>query len=142
MKQRGRKSANAAAVAAARWDSRPVAPDDLSDEEKVLWTDIVATKSADWFDAGSLPLLRELVKLDTDVRLLGSKVESFEPEWLNDKEGLARYEKLISMRDRVQNRMVNIATKLRLTQQARFQPVTAATRSRGRPAAKPWEDAG
>ena len=139
MKQRGRKSAAAAAVAAEIWDKRPAPPDDLTDSEKELWRSICATKSNDWFDAGSLPLLREYVRLNTDVEILNGRIDQFEPEHISDSEGIRIYEKLIGMRDKVHARLVQYAMKMRLTQQARYHPEVAATRSRAKAQQKPWE---
>ena len=53
-----RASAEERAASFYRSGPVPVPPKAMSAEAKAIWRKIVATKPVDWFDAGSLPLLR------------------------------------------------------------------------------------
>lgn len=129
MKQRGRKSDASLSVVKMGDHARISAPDDLNDEEKTRFNQIVGSKSADFFDAGTEPLLVEYVRLITQVNLVSLQVSDFDEAWFSTDEGVRRYKNLTDIRDKAQGRMNALARSLRLTNQSRFQPVTAAARS-------------
>jgi hypothetical protein len=55
-------------------------------------------------------------------------------------DGIQRYDMLLRMADRERAAMVNLATKMRLTQQARYRADKAASAAdRGKTVRKPWE---
>ena len=108
---------------------RPAAPDDLLPHERELWDRITATKTVEWFDAGIIPLLSEYCRLKTSIDLLAEQIEDFDPKWFQDAEGVGRYKKLTDIRDKAQGRMIALARSMRLTNQSRYQPVTAGSRS-------------
>lgn len=142
MKQRGKKSAAALSVVSELIDKRLQPPDELSPSESELWLRVVATKPDDWWDAASVPLLKEYCRLHSSAEDVAGQLKSFETEWLSGDDGLKRYERLISIRDKIQARMTQLAMKMRLTQQSRYDAQKAHSRSRPRTAAKPWENAG
>jgi hypothetical protein len=130
MKQRGKKSAESKlSVVSVTGSSRVSPPDDLTTEERAMWSDITATKAPEFFDSGSALLLAELCRLKTSVDLVAQQIKDFDPDWLVTDEGLKRYKVLADIRDKAQGRMNMLARSLRLTNQSRYQPVTAATRS-------------
>lgn len=138
MKQRGRKSANAAVVTELP-GSRPRAPSDLTEFQQRTWETIVATKSSDWFTADSHDLLRAYCKHVSTAAVLDQQIDEFRPDWIVDEDGLKRYERLLVMRER-QTKVINaLARSMRLTQQARWQPSTAAVKSNNGGGLKPWE---
>ena len=141
MKQHGRQSAAASVVAAERWENRAPPPAELTEAQAALWRDILSTKSSDYFDAGTVPLLRDYVILNFDVLEVNSQMAAFETAWLATDDGLKRYSQLVSLRDKMHNRMVKIATSLRITNQARYHPTTAGNREKKPGAQKPWEGA-
>lgn len=105
----------------------PSTPRGLSRRQRTLWRTIAASKPAEWWDGGSLPLLAQLVAhletleaLRDQFALLGD---------LADPRTLARLDQLSRVRDRESKAMSSLATKLRLTVQARYMPVTAARRA-------------
>ena len=140
MKQKGRKSAAKMSVVTPLTVQRPKPPDDLLPHERELWEKITATKTVEWFDAGIIPLLAEYCRLKTSIDLMAEQIEDFDPEWFNGEDGIKRYKMLSDIRDKAQGRMVSLARSMRLTNQSRFQPLTASTRTSTKKAgARIWE---
>jgi hypothetical protein len=115
---------------------RPDAPKPtagLSLPERRLWNEIVQSKPADWFDAGTLPLLREYVRAAVMCEQLDALLTPL-------PEDVKELRRLLGMRDMESKRLMSTATKLRLTQQARYRPETAARRADQPPAGapRPW----
>ncbi len=122
-----RKSAAELATAAAvDIGALPEPPADFDEQEAALWHSIVATKPADWWDAANLPMLRALVKHETAARLIDEEMGRFEPKWLRSDEGVGRYKALTSMRVQHTQRVESLMTKMRLTQQSRYDVQKAA----------------
>jgi hypothetical protein len=106
----------------------PPAPDVLSERQAELWRQITRSKPADWWDAGSLPVLRALVcHIDTCelVQLHFAAVGS-----PGDPDALDRLERLARLRERESKSVASLSTKLRLTQQSRYTPLSARTAER------------
>jgi hypothetical protein len=144
MQQPGRKSAASLSVVAGSIDGRPQAPDDLTPAQKIVWDRTVANEAADVFKTAALQqLLKEYCRHVTSAALLTEKIDSFDSQWLDTDEGLDRYTKLVRTRDCETKALADKATKLRLTNQARYTPQAAATAAKkvgGE--AKPWQRAG
>jgi hypothetical protein len=67
-------------------------------------------------------------------------IDTFQAEWLKNAEGAKRYYSLMKMRDLETRGAASAATKLRLTNQARYTPQAASTASRNAAKGlKPWE---
>lgn len=140
MKQKGRKSTAELSVIKSDVRQRLPAPDCLLPEEREAWDRITATKAADFFDDGNAQLLVEFCRLTTSLELVAGQIEEFNPEWFLSDDGLKRYKTLSDIRDKEQGRMNALARALRLTNQSRFQPSTAATRSsKTGDKPKPWQ---
>lgn len=73
-------------------------------------------------------------------RLLTMQIEDFQMEWLKSDEGLKRYDKLLTMREREVRSASSLATRLRITRQATADPKTVgrANNNLARDK-KPWE---
>ena len=141
MKQRGRKSASELSVAAPVQNiPRLPPPPELPEYEAHLWTSIVNTKPADWFQADSLPLLVSYCKHISQAHTLDRQIADFDPEWLKKDEGLKRYKVLTDMRERESRAQTALARSMRLTQQARVEPKTAGRASNKTQDKAPWED--
>ena len=56
--------------------------------------------------------------------LLTTQIEEFELEWLARDDGLKRYDKLLTMREREVRSASSLATRLRITRQATADPKT------------------
>ena len=138
MKQKGRKSTASLSVIAAVGLTRPDAPDDLNDAEKALWRRITATKSADYFDEGTLSLLAEYCRNKSTLDLLASSISDYDPTWLLTDDGVARYKSLVDLRDKVQGRTVTLARSMRLTNQSRYHPSVAASKASNKSNDRLW----
>jgi hypothetical protein len=73
-------------------------------------------------------LLVQLCNHIVQARRIAELISSFEPEWMADPEGLARYDKLTAMAARESGVIASLSTKMLLTPQSRCQPGRAATR--------------
>ena len=129
MAQRGRKSAAGLSIIASVTMQRPAPPDDLTEKERELWLAITNSKSVDYFDAGTEVLLTEYCRLKTTIEVMAVQINLFDPEWLASDDGVKRYRALTNIRDQAQGRLGTLARSLRLTNQSRFQPTSAAVRS-------------
>lgn len=140
MAQRGRKSAASLAIVASLNDVRPEPPPELTGAQAAEWRAVTAALPAGWFRREQYGLLAAYCQHASAARLLAMMIDSFQAPWLADPDGLARYDKLLAMRERETKSMASLATKMRLTQQARYMPNAAAratANSRTSPA--PWE---
>jgi hypothetical protein len=120
MRQRGRKSA-ASLVVITGGPSRLVPPDDLSDEEKALFLDLVNACSPRHFVESDKPLLISFVQATLMARGSAGKGAVLISTW----------EKAV----RIQ---ATLATRLRLAPQARLDPKTVG-RFQQSSGPKPWE---
>lgn len=140
MRQKGRKSAAQLSVVANNLDLRPAPPEDLFPHEAEMWTEIVTSRAHDFFDVATQPLLKEYVRLQTQVDMMAEEIDSFEAPWLKTEDGVKRFRNLATIRDQAQGRMIALARTMRLTQQARYVPDKANNRPRGgKEQPKPWE---
>lgn len=144
MATRGRKSAASLSVVAGSIDGRPQPPADLTEYQRGLWQRTVAAEPLEQFRTAALQqLLKEYCRHAEAANILAGQIEAFDPEWLTDDDGLKRYDRLLSMRDRETKAVADKATKLRLTNQSRYTPQAAATAAKRSAApTKPWEMTG
>ena len=135
MLQRGRKSAESLSLVRVGVGERPEPPARLSAPERDIWREITAGKPADWFGADNLPLLEHYCAAILASRQIAERLRATSTECLDD------YERLISLATKVGGQLATLATKMRLTQQSRYNEKTASTAAnRGAAAArKPWE---
>lgn len=104
-------------------------PGELSPAEAKLWTQVVESKPADWFGADSWPVLREYVRAAVMCDHLATVIAGASRDQLK---------RALDMRDRESRRAVSLATKLRLTQQSKYDPRGAATADRRAGGKRPW----
>lgn len=140
MRQRGKTSAAALAVAAPSIERRLDAPVHLSDAERSVWLEMVNDQPANAFTATHVPVLEMYCRHVVRSRVLAAEIEAFDSAWLADKDGLDRYEKLLKMAERESRAANALARSLRITRQSVIDPKTAgrAAAKVGR-ARKPWE---
>lgn len=136
-RQPGRTSAASLEVVTELQNYRPAAPDHLSDEEKDLWRRVMNSKPPGWWDAGSIPLLKAFVKLNTSVDLIQERIEAVD---IDAEDGIGAYNTLTRIRDRDIARASQLATRMRLTQQARFDAQKASVHAKKSPSRKSWEE--
>lgn len=99
---------------------------------------------ADWFDDAMGPLLASYCVHVVQARVVDELTRRFDPEWATDDDGLERLGKLHAMRERQTKLQMSVATKLRLTPQARTAPDKAGgryTKGGVGNTRKPWQDA-
>jgi hypothetical protein len=124
-------------------DDRPDPPAALNTRERAIWADYVAAMPAGWFSPETRPLLEALCRARKQYQDVNQAFAAFEDEVPEDGERFQRYQALTRLRTTLVTQMANLATKLRLTSQARYDPESAfaaVRRQRERPALKPWQD--
>lgn len=135
-----RKSAAALTVVVGKIDGRPRPPSDLTDAQREVWERTVANEAATFFSTAALQqLLKEYCRHVVSAAKLAKMIETVEQESQFDEESIKAYDRLLVMRDRETKALGDKATKLRLTNQARYTPQAAATASKKTAERKPWE---
>ena len=139
MKQRGRKSLESVATVTPMPLRMVQPPEDLSAEECSVWARVAATKPSEWWDAGSVPLLAQYCRAVVQSELVAGLVASTGKAMLTDPDELGRYKELRKIQAALSGEMTSLATKMRLTQQSRYNAKNSDTAARkaGGPA-KPW----
>lgn len=138
MRQRGRKSTAQLSVIAGTIDGRPKPPSSLSKEQAEVWDRVVGSEVQDFFKTAALKELlaaycRHVVRamwLETEIAAAmgpGSELD------------LEDVDRLMKMAERETRATLSIATKLRLTNQARYTPQAAATKARNAGERKVWQ---
>jgi hypothetical protein len=136
----------------------PPPPPELDQQEQEIWRGIVEELPGDWFAPESRPLLKELCRhiryandLDWElatVRAALAKLDSGSASInarLRDVARLQRhYHSLLRAHGYQSERIGNLATKLRLTNQSKIVVSTAAKKAKDMPPSGPlpWEDWG
>lgn len=133
-----RKSLAAVATLPVKRDLRPEPPEHLTPAQADLWRTITEAKSADWFAVEALPLLEAYVRAIEQHRRISDAVDAFSGD-LSDPDMIKALNKLHAMQERQANLIQSLATKMRLTQQSRWQPSTAAVKSEAK-GSRPWEN--
>ena len=104
-----------------------------------MWVQCVDDQPAEAFTAVHEPLLELYCRHVVNSRVIAEEVAQFDRAWLADKDGLARYDRLLAMAEREGRAASSLATRLRITRQA-LHKVTAARMVMNMPREpKPWE---
>jgi hypothetical protein len=134
MKSRGRKSAEAQALALLAQPveqiQRPDAGYDLSDEATAEWWKIVNRMPASWFPAETHAALTQLCRLIVRCRRLAQLAEQMEK---SEDFDAAEYRALIKAEGDASRVVLSLMTKLRLTQQSRLNPTVQVPVTTPRP---------
>lgn len=140
MNQRGRKPPGGRVIVG-KFGARPQPPAELTPRQAEIWREVVATEPADFFATATLRgLLADYCRRREAGENVSAIINTFQPEWLKSAEGVKRYKSLLDMRDLEVRGAVQIATKLRLTNQSRYGTRAAATAARDAPRLpRPWE---
>lgn len=100
----------------------------------------MANEAASFFSTAALQqMLKEYCRHVVSAAKLAKMIEVVEQSTSFDEEAIKAYDKLLLMRDRETKAIGDKATKLRLTNQARYTPQAAATASKKTAERKPWE---
>jgi hypothetical protein len=116
-------------------------PPFLTKAQTQLWIDVVATKPADWFDAGGAALLVGYVRAVCSSNRLALIVDQYEKRKRLDSDAMKAYAAALAAHEKVERRVISFATKMRLTQQSRYRADAAdvANRNAAKTPRKPWE---
>ncbi len=137
MAERGKKSVASLYVAKPEGiDSRMAPPAGLTPAQKATWVTVVNARPADWFGPENAALLVQYCRHKVQSDILAQQLESFDPDWLLEDEGLKRYNKLSGMVERETRTMNALLRSMRLTQQSLVRADKAVPSAKGR---KPWQ---
>ncbi len=119
---------------------RPDPPAGLTKRQADIWREVVASEDPKFFGTGALRgLLVDYCRHREATEQLSEELKAFKPAWLKDPTQIRRYQTLLRMRGLEVNGAANLATKLRLTNQARYVPHAAARAAQKVAKIKPWE---
>lgn len=140
MKQAGRKSTADLAVVAAFHGRLAPPPHDLTEAQAAVWARIVATKPADWWDAGSAPLLAAYCRAEVEAERVGEMVEATSRRLLDadGQDQLGTYKDLRKIQAALSAEMTGLARQMRLTQQSRYRADAAAVANDKAGGKRPW----
>lgn len=138
LKARGRTSSAALATVTAFPIQLLRPPRYLTEAQADVWRSVIPTKPADWWDAGSVPLLVAFCRTVVEHKRVSTELDAFEDSWLKEDAGLKRYEILVRVQDRLSGRLTSLATKMRLSQQSRYRADAADTANRKAAGERPW----
>ena len=100
----------------------------------------MASRSAEMIEPEAYPVLVEYCRSIEKADFIALELERFDMSWLADDEGLKRYDKLLSMQDRLTKVITSCAVKLRLTPSTRFHSGTAGRVGEKQTGTrKPWQ---
>ena len=143
MQKRGRKSAASQEpnVILGTFGQRPEPPLEMTDAEASIWRETTASEASDFFNTAPLRgLHKDYCRHRAAADKITEVINLFQVDWLKNAEGSKRYASLLKMRDLEACGAADKATKLRLTNQARYTPQAASTASRnGAKGPRPWE---
>lgn len=140
MGERGRKSSASLSVISGGVDRRPEPPVELTRQEAEVWERTVASEAADMFGTVALQqMLKDYCRHVIAAERLGLVIEAH-MRTVESEVSLPDLDRLLKMRDRETKAIADKATKLRLTNQARYTPKAAATAAKNASkATKPWQ---
>ena len=142
MKNRWRKPAaeKSAVVVAGRFGHRPDPPPELNARQRDIWRGIVSSEDPNFFNTEALrALLADYCRRRETSENISGVINSSKPD-LKSSDGLRRFKQLLALRDLEVRGAGWLATKLRLTNQSRYNALSAATAANRAPKGpRPWE---
>ena len=146
MESRGRKSAVAKAATAAKVPAKRTKksifpPSPLTTAEQEVWDRVIADEPAGAFTPEHADLLVNYCRHVVQATVISTLISNVKPKMLESDEGLARYSKLLDMREKEVRSASSLATRLRITRQATYDPktLTRAKKNQTGKGSKPWE---
>jgi hypothetical protein len=141
MRQRGRKSAaELAVVVSGDFGKRPDPPDHLTERQAEIWRETTASEPLEFFNSAALRgLLADYCRHRQAAEDVSAIIDSFKPEWLKNGEGVKRYQVLLRIRETETTAAMRMARSLRLTNQSRYVPHSAARTALNARGPRPWE---
>ena len=138
MESRGRKSAASLATVQQNGITaiqRPLAPDELSDEQAREWRSVVNRMPADWFPRETHAMLIQYCRHVVSARRVSELIESLVSGETESEKWIDDYDKLLKMQEREGRAMSSLATRMRISQHAQYQP----RKSEGAKQERPWK---
>ncbi len=130
-----KSAASLSVVASIAPEARLPVPEGMPDGQARVWRETVSGLPASWFGVEQAAILtRYCVHVDR-CQQLEAHIAGMEP---SDPD----YTKMVLLVGQESGRVNLYARSMRLTQQSRLKAETAATRAKGKAAARPWENAG
>jgi hypothetical protein len=128
MKTRGRHSSvSRSAVVSGGFNERAEPPKDLTERQNAIWREVVAGEDPSFFrTAVAKGLLADYCRRREAGEAIAEVIKRFSGDWDTDPVAMLRYDRLLRMRDRENNATFVLARALRLTNQSRYVPDTAA----------------
>ena len=141
MAKRGRESqASLSVVGSVSTLTRVAPPSGLTPQQRRLWLAIVNSKPAEWFGDEHVPQLVQYVRHLATEEMLAQKIEAFDPDWMDDEEGMRRMKTLVDMRAKEAQTTNMLARSMRLTHQSVYPAAKANTlANKGGGRRKPWQ---
>jgi hypothetical protein len=118
---------------------RPEPPAELTEEQAQEWREVVGRMPSDWFRREVFPLLVQFCRHVVSARFVAKLIHDTRVE-LSEPETVKRLDLLLRLEEREGKAVARLATKLRLTQQSRYTPASAARRANtATPERRPWD---
>ena len=139
--KRGRRSSASLSVIASQVgvSQRIKPPSYLSEAESCVWIETVNDQPAGAFTITHAPLLEMYCRHVANGRVISNKLLNFEQSWLDDDEGLKRYDTLLKLAERESRAASSLATRLRITRQAVHNETVARSIANNSKSKKPWQ---
>ncbi len=138
MGSRGRKSAAELGVIQGI-PERPKPPGELTGEQAEEWRAVVARMPVNWFPREIWPLLTQYCRHICNARHIARLIEAAHDLDIGDRTALMRFNRLLGMQERQSNALAGLATRMRLSNQSRYTPSSAAAQAKGSSGVKLWE---
>lgn len=118
---------------------RPEAPYSLTQPQVVIWDRITNAMPADWFTPETYDLLAVYCRHVSEADRIASLIQTLDPQ--SEEFTLKDYDTLLKMQEREGRAASSLATRMRITQQAKYNEKTAHTAANGRSGSgkKPWQ---
>jgi len=128
MKTRGRHSSvSRSVVVSGGFNERAEPPKDLTERQTEIWREVVGGEDPSFFKtAVARGLLADYCRRREAGEEISEVIAAFGKEWALDDGVAKHYDMLLRMRDRENSAAFVLARSLRLTNQSRYVPDTAA----------------
>ena len=140
-KKRGPKSSAELQMEAMSTDVmvRADAPYALTDAQAIIWDRVTNALPADWFTAETFDILALYCRHISEADRIASLINTLNPQ--DEEFSLKDYDTLLKMQEREGRAASSLATRMRITQQAKYNEKTANTKANNRVsgAKKPWQ---
>ncbi len=137
---RGRKSQASLTVAAVtELKQIPDPPEQLTPEQGEIWRLVMVSSAGNFIQAESYHVLVEYCRAVIAGDQIAQQLDRYTPAWLEEDDGLKRWDKLQAMQDRTSRRIASLAVKLRLPPSTRVHRESAGAAERNSSKRKPWQ---